>query len=140
MIARTRSHLPSFINFPGEPKKEEAKEKNVIEANHQGTSPFSSMFDNVHQNVQNLMKNVLGRFNQHMTKQLNTKEDLETKEKSNVEEPTVQGGGKLVFIQDGPGYHQEKTYNFGPNADVGKIFNEQMNDMGKFAASSIDLV
>jgi len=129
MISRTRSHLPSFINFPGEIKKEEAKEKQVVEANHQGTSPFSSMFDSVHQNVQNLMKNVLGRFNQHMTTQLNTKEDTETKEKTDGEEPTVQGGGKLVVIQDGPGYHQEKTYNFGPNADVGKIFNEQMNDM-----------
>jgi len=129
MIARTRSHLPSFINFPGETRKEEAKEKQVVEADHQGTSPFSSMFDSVHQNVQNLMKNVLGRFNQHMTKQSSAKEDLEAKEKTNGEEPTVQGGGKLVVIQDGPGYHQEKTYKFGPNADVGKIFKEKMNDM-----------
>ena len=135
MIARTRPHLPSFMNFRTENNKnEDVKEKNDVEAGPQGTSPFSSMFDSVHKNVQNLMKNVLGKFNQHMTKQLNEKQDLGSKENEepNAEGQAVQGGGKLVVIQDGPGYHQEKTYNFGPNADVGKIFSEQMNDMGRF--------
>lgn len=132
IIARTRPHLPSFMNFRSENNKnEDVKEKNDVEAGPQGTSPFSSMFDSVHKNVQNLMKNVLGKFNQHMTKQLNEKQVLGSKENEepNAEGQAVQGGGKLVVIQDGPGYHQEKTYNFGPNADVGKIFSEQMNDM-----------
>jgi hypothetical protein len=88
------------------------------------------------------MQNVLGKFNQHMTPEKNPtmKGDQSTKEmvdiKANgadvgpiIEGQAINGGGKLVVIQDGPGYHQEKTYKFGPNADVGKIFNEQMNDM-----------
>merc|ERR1712226_662244 len=131
-ITRTRPHLPSFMNFRSENNKnEDVQEKKAIEPGPQGASPFSSMFDSVHKNVQNLMKNVLGKFNQHMTKQINEKQELGSKEneKPNTEGQVVQGGGKLVVIQDGPGYHQEKTYNFGPNADVGKLFSEQMNDM-----------
>jgi len=139
MIARTRSNVPSFLSFSR--GDNEVDRKKAVEADQQGSSPFHSMFDSVHSNVQNLMQNVLGKFNQHMTEQFNTNlNDHTTKEEIKVDGHDVYtesneagqklgGGGKLVVIKDGPGYHQEKTYNFGPNADVGKIFNNQMNDM-----------
>jgi len=139
MIARTRSNVPSFMSFSR--GNDEMDRKKTVEAGKQGTSPFHSMFDSVHSNVQSLMQNVLGKFNQHMTKQLDAKvKDQSTKELieanthgaqigPDVKGQTIQGGGKLVVIKDGPGYHEEKTYNFGPKADVGQIFNNQMNDM-----------
>lgn len=136
MITRTRSNFPSIMNF-SQGNKDNGKPKS-IEAGQEGTSPFHSMFDSVHRNVQSLMQNVLGRFNQHMTKDIATNDKENAKEQTmemhansaiNSEGQQLQGGGKLVVIQDGPGYHQEKTYNFGPKADVGKIFNEQLNDM-----------
>jgi len=42
----------------------------------------------------------------------------------------VHGGGKLVVIKSGPGYHSERTYRLGPDADIEKILVESsMNDM-----------
>ena len=143
MISRTRSNLPSVMSFGHENNVKDRKE--TIEAGKEGTSPFHSMFDSVHQNVQSLMQNVLDRFNQHMVTEVNKNDNGDNSKKETVEvhansavvgphsemQP-IKSSGKLVVIQDGPGFHEEKTYNIGPNADVGKIFNEQMNDMSKF--------
>ena len=141
MMARTRSNFPSFLSFSRENNDSGLERKKTIEAGQDGTSPFHSMFDSVHKNVQNLMQNVLGKFNQHMRDQNpatkedhSTKETMEVKANGAVVEPnpegqTINGGGKLVVIKDGPGYHEEKTYKFGPNADVGKMFKEKMDDM-----------
>jgi len=42
----------------------------------------------------------------------------------------VHGGGQLVVIKSGPGYHSERTYQLGPDADIEKILmNTDMNDM-----------
>merc|ERR1719245_787987 len=41
----------------------------------------------------------------------------------------VHGGGELVVIKSGPGYHSEKTYQLGPDADIEKIMNNNRNDM-----------
>ena len=91
------------------------------------------------------MQNVLDRFNQHMVTEGNKNDNVEHSKKETLEfhsngaavgpdskTQPMNGRGKLVVIQDGPGYHEEKTYKLGPNADVGKIFNDQMNDMSKF--------
>jgi hypothetical protein len=140
MISRTRSKLPSLMSFSqGNNDKDR---KDTIEAGKEGTSPFHSMFDSVHQNVQSLMQNVLDRFNQHMVTEVNKNGNGDHSKKETMEvhangaavgpdseTQQMQGSGKLVVIQDGPGYHEEKTYNIGPNANVGKIFNEQINDM-----------
>lgn len=106
---------------------------------NEGSSAFHSMFDSVHRNVQNLMQNVLDQFNDHIIKEQKTNQKDSKKEEIEAHRDDVFGdgnsemnklqGGKLVVIQDGPGYHNEKTYNFGPKADVGKIFNKEMNDM-----------
>merc|ERR1712241_969094 len=85
------------------------------------------------------MQNVLDQFDDHIIKEQKTNEKDSKKEEIEAHREDVFGdgnsemnklqGGKLVVIQDGPGYHNEKTYNFGPKADVGKIFNKEMNDM-----------
>ena len=89
------------------------------------------------------MQDVLNNFNQHVKGEfirdgegdeaIDEKVD-DMKSKSLVypnKEEEIKSGGKMVVIRDGPGYHEEKTYNFGPNADVGKIFNSKMDDMSK---------
>ena len=119
--------------------------KETIEAGKEGTSSFHSIFDSVHQNVQGLMQNVLDKFNQHMVKEVNKNDSVDNSKKQSMdvhadgalvgpdsEAQSMKGSGRLVVIQDGPGYHEEKTYKLGPNADVGKIFNEKMNDMCKY--------
>lgn len=140
MIARTRSNLPSLMSFPRGNNGNDKKE--TIEAGKEGTPSFHSIFDSVHQNVQGLMQNVLDKFNQHMVKEVNNDDNVDNSKKQSMEvhadgalvgpdseAQSMKGSGRLVVIQDGPGYHEEKTYNLGPNADVGKIFNEKMNDM-----------
>ena len=135
-MARTRSNLPSFMSFSRGNNDSIMERKKTVEAGQEGTSPFHSMFDSVHKNVQNLMENILGKFNQHMTAEQKptSQETIDNKAmKTKMEGETINGVGKLVVIQDGPGYHNEKTYNFGPDADAGKIFKEKMNDMSKFS-------
>jgi len=41
----------------------------------------------------------------------------------------VHSGGELVVINSGPGYHSERTYKLGPDADIEKILDNNMNDM-----------
>ena len=44
--------------------------------------------------------------------------------------PVGSGQGELTVIKDGPGYHEEKRYHIGPNADIEKILDSSgMNDM-----------
>ena len=141
MLARTRSNIPSFMHFSNSDDRSDANTKDKQVAGNEGSSAFHSMFDSVHRNVQNLMQNVLDQFNDHIIKEQKTDEKDSKKEEIEAPRDDVFGdgnsemnklqGGKLVVIQDGPGYHNEKTYNFGPKADVGKIFNKEMNDMSK---------
>ena len=142
MLARTRSNIPSFMRFSNSDDRSDANTKDKQVAGNAGSSAFHSMFDSVHRNVQNLMQNVLDQFNDHIIKEQKTNEKDSKKEEIEAHRDDVFGdgnsemnklqGGKLVVIQDGPGYHNEKTYNFGPKADVGKIFNKEMNDMSKY--------
>ena len=143
MMARSRSYFPRLLRFTGENIDNQQKDMAKVEADQQGSSPFHSMLDSVHQNVRNLMQGVLSNFNQHTKDEpnLNGKEDKPIKENMDMtsrsavdppsKEQSIKSGGKMVVIRDGPGYHEEKTYNFGPNADVGKIFDEKMDDMSK---------
>jgi len=142
MMARSRSNFPSLLSLTRGNSDKAVERKTDVEAGQEGRSPFHSMFDSVHQNVRNLMQNVLSNFNHHVAVEQNSpmNENKSVEEGTGGKaseddashlnkEPETRSGGKLVVVQDGPGYHQEKTYNFGPNADVGKIFKEKMNDM-----------
>lgn len=43
------------------------------------------------------------------------------------------GTGQVTVIRSGPGYHQERTYNFGPvKQQENEAVKEMVNDMGKF--------
>jgi len=142
MMARSRSYFPRLLSFTAD-KKEDKHPENMakVEPDQQGLSGFHSMLNSVHQNVRNLMQDVLNNFNQRVKGEfiqngegdeaIDEKVD-DMKSKSLVypnKEQEIKSGGKMVVIRDGPGYHEEKTYNFGPNADVGKIFNNKMDDM-----------
>lgn len=44
--------------------------------------------------------------------------------------PVGSGEGELTVIKSGPGYHEEKTYHIGPNANIEKILeSSSINDM-----------
>merc|ERR1712080_149493 len=91
MIARTRSNLPSFIIFSGENNDNDRND--TIKAGKEGTSPFHSMFDSVHRNVQGLMQNVLDRFNHHMVKGVDKNDNGDHSKKETME---VHANGALV--------------------------------------------
>ena len=80
--------------------------------------------------IPNHMKQMMSRMHSSMNQMLdNLKDDM----------PNMLGkstsGGKLVMINSGPGYHEEKTYNLGPDGEmklVNKDETHSMNDMSKF--------
>lgn len=41
------------------------------------------------------------------------------------------GGGKMYVMKSGPGYHEEKTYDIGPNGEMTLIQNDQMNKVNQ---------
>ena len=110
------------MRFSNSDDRSDANTKDKQVAGNEGSSAFHSMFDSVHRNVQNLMQNVLDQFNDHIIKEQKTDEKDTQKEEIEAHRDDVFGdgnsemnklqGGKLVVIQDGPGYHNEKTYNY----------------------------
>ncbi len=58
--------------------------------------------------VNNIFDQMRTHMNDMMQRMLSQADDLEKGEHP-------EGSGKLVVIQSGPGYHREKTYNFGPD-------------------------
>lgn len=79
--------------------------------------------------IPNHMKQMMSRMHSSMNQMLdNLKEDM----------PNMLGkstsGGKLVMINSGPGYHEEKTYNIGPDGEMKLLKKDEthsMNDMSK---------
>ena len=79
--------------------------------------------------IPNHMKQMMSRMHSSMNQMLdNLKEDM----------PNMLGkstsGGKLVMINSGPGYHEEKTYNIGPGGEMKLLKKDEthsMNDMSK---------
>jgi len=77
--------------------------------------------------IPNHMKQMMSRMHSSMNQMLdNLKEDM----------PNMLGkstsGGKLVMINSGPGYHEEKTYNIGPDGEMKLLKKDEthsMNDM-----------
>jgi len=82
-----------------------------------GGGMFGDMFTSMHRSMQDMMRGFLGPSYQ------------EPEEVRDNEGKLVHGGGELVVIKSGPGYHSEKTYKLGPDADIEKILDNNMNDM-----------
>ena len=66
-MARSRSYFPRLLSFTAD-KKEDNHPENLakVEPDQPGSSGFHSMLNSVHQNVRNLMQDVLNNFNQHV--------------------------------------------------------------------------
>jgi len=82
-----------------------------------GGGMFGDMFTSMHRSMQDMMRGFLGPSYR------------EPDEVRDNEGKLVHGGGELVVIKSGPGYHSEKTYKLGPDADIEKILDNNMNDM-----------
>jgi len=80
---------------------------------------FGDMFNSMHQSMQEMMKGFMGAAS---SGQDHTQE-------RNEDGKLVHGGGELVVIKSGPGFHEEKKYMLGPDADIEKILDSNMNDM-----------
>jgi len=82
-------------------------------------------FGGIFRTMQDQMKNMVqGLFND------NNVAASETGSRRDENGKLVHGGGELVVIKSGPGYHSKNTYHIGPNADIEKIMQEtNMNDM-----------
>lgn len=81
--------------------------------NASGNNVFGDMFTSMH----NMMRGFLPAFGEM------------PEETRDQDGKLVHGGGELVVIKSGPGYHSEKTYKLGPDADIEKILDNNMNDM-----------
>ena len=51
--------------------------------------------------------------------------------------PPASGSGTLTVIKAGPGYHSQKTYNFGPEGVKSKTEEQTGKDVGKDMRKSI---
>jgi len=90
-----------------------------------GDGVFGNMFSSMHQGMQDMMRGFLGS---HFgggggggAKELEEQRTQDGK--------LIHSGGELVVIKSGPGFHEEKKYMLGPNADIEKILDSNMNDM-----------
>lgn len=77
---------------------------------------FGDMFNSMHQSMQEMMKGFMGAASSGT-------------DQRNEDGKIVHGGGELVVIKSGPGFHEEKKYMLGPDADIEKILDSNMNDM-----------
>jgi len=93
------------------------------ETGSSGHGMFGSMFDSMHQSMQDMMRGFLGGPNT-----LQSSSELEEGSRGK-DGKLIHGGGELVVIKSGPGFHEEKKYMLGPNADIEKILDSNMNDM-----------
>lgn len=96
----------------GDEVKEKVEDTNEQMADFFNADSIGSVFKRLHQNMKNVMANFM-------------------KGSPFVKAPgDAHGGGELTVIKSGPGYHEEKTYHLGPNADIDKIIkSSNMNDM-----------
>jgi len=84
-----------------------------------GDGVFGNMFNSMHQSMQGMLRGFLGS---HIGGE-------ELKEQRTQDGKLIHSGGELVVIKSGPGFHEEKKYMLGPNADIEKILDSNMNDM-----------
>lgn len=103
-------NLQQMLGRPSEPRMDP-----------NGDGMFGSMFNSMHQSVQDMMRGFLGN---HLG---GANQDLE--ERRGDDGKLIHSGGELVVIKSGPGFHEEKKYMLGPNADIEKILDSNMNDM-----------
>ena len=96
--------------------KPEEREEKQHEPRQQST--IGGLFDSVHKQMKQMMQSLL-------------QSNPETKEERDDDGKLLHGGGELVVVRSGPGYHEEKTYHLGPNADIEKILDSNMDDMSK---------
>merc|ERR1711974_589936 len=80
---------------------------------------FGDMFNSMHQSMQEMMKGFMGA----------ASSGQDHGEQRNEDGKIVHGGGELVVIKSGPGFHEEKKYMLVPDADIEKILDSNMNDM-----------
>merc|ERR1711974_368869 len=80
---------------------------------------FGDMINSMHQSMQEMMKGFMGA----------ASSGQDHTEQRNEDGKIVHGGGELVVIKSGPGFHEEKKYMLGPDADIEKILDSNMNDM-----------
>jgi len=84
-----------------------------------GDGLFGNIFGSMHQSMQDMMKGFLGS---HFG-------GVANEERRTEDGKLIHSGGELVVIKSGPGFHEEKKYMLGPNADIEKILDSNMNDM-----------
>merc|ERR1712002_207064 len=104
-------NLQQMLGRPSEPR---------MDPHTSADGMFGSMFGSMQQSMQDMMRGFFGN-------QLGNSADLE--ERRGQDGKLIHSGGELVVIKSGPGFHEEKKYMLGPNADIEKILDSNMNDM-----------
>jgi len=110
-------NLQQMLGRPSEPR---------MDPHTSADGMFGSMFGSMQQSMQDMMRGFFGN-------QLGNSADLE--ERRGQDGKLIHSGGELVVIKSGPGFHEEKKYMLGPNADIEKILDSNMNDM--FSSKSL---
>jgi len=93
-----------------------------------GDGLFGNIFGSMHQSMQDMMKGFLGS---HFG-------GVANEERRTEDGKLIHSGGELVVIKSGPGFHEEKKYMLGPNADIEKILDSNMNDMFSVSSNLVD--
>lgn len=99
------------IGFPSQ--ENNGQENNGLSGIFNSMPNFSEMFDKMRNHMNDMMN--------HMMKEVDGKSG-----------PMGGSNGRMVIIKSGPGYHQEKTYDFGPNGmktEVKSSGQQMQNDM-----------
>jgi len=74
----------------------------------------------------------------HMMKQMNQQMGQIMQSMKTGMASSGNGGGKMYVMKSGPGFHEEKTYDIGPNGQMTLIQNDQMDKVNQLEKNDVD--